>query len=191
MGAHRKPEYVAVHPFQKIPTLDHGDFRLYETHAILRYLECVRPDPQLVPADLREAAQVDQLISITNDYVVRQVSAVLSFNRRIVPLLGGTPDEEAVANGIEPARRVLADLARLLDDQPFFTGGALSLGDLMLAPHLSFLPEYNEGRDLLAEQPALLSWLERMERRPSMIATSWDALIARSGVNTKVAMAGA
>ncbi|MBX9828514.1 MAG: glutathione S-transferase family protein [Xanthobacteraceae bacterium] len=185
MGAHRAPDYVAIHPFQKIPTLDHGDFRLYETHAILRYLDRVCAGPSLVPDDPRQAARVDQLISLTNDYVVRRVSAVLSFNRRIVPLLGGRPDEEAVANGIEPAQRVLAELARLLGDGPFFAGEALSLGDLMVAPHLSFLPEYDEGRDLLAENPNLEAWLERVEARASMQATSWDALIARTGVDTK------
>lgn len=185
MGAHRAAEYVAIHPFQKIPTLDHGDFRLYETHAILRYLDRVCPGASLVPDDPRREARVDQLISLTNDYVVRQVSAVLSFNRRIVPLLGGTPDEEAVANGIEPARRVLTELARLIGDDQFFAGAALSLGDLMVAPHLSFLPEYEEGRALMAEQPNLAAWLERMEARACMRATSWDALIARTGVDTK------
>lgn len=185
MGAHRAPDYVAIHPFQKIPTLDHGDFRLYETHAILRYVDRVCAGPGLVPDDPRQAARVDQIISLTNDYVVRQVSGVLSFNRRIVPLLGGTPDEEAVANGIEPARRVLTELARLLGDQPFFAGPALSLADLMIAPHLSFLPEYDEGRDLLAQEPNLSAWLERMEARPSMKKTSWDALIAHTGIDTK------
>lgn len=110
---------------------------------------------------------------------------MLSFNRRIVPLLGGTPDEEAVANGIEPARRVITELARLLGDQHYFTGKILSLGDLMVAPHLSFLPEYEEGRELLTEQPNLFAWLERIEARPTMKATSWDALIAQTGIDTK------
>ncbi|MGJ3647876.1 glutathione S-transferase family protein [Sphingomonas sp. GlSt437] len=191
MGAHRAPDYLAVHPFQKIPTLDHGDFRLYETHAILRYLDRVCPGASLVPDDPRQAARVDQLISLTNDYVAHQVSAVLSYNRRIVPLLGGMPDEAAVASGIEPARRVLAELARLLGDRPFFAGETLSLGDLMVAPHLSFLPEYGEGRNLLAERPNLAAWLERMETRASMQATSWDALIAKTGVDTKRPIAAA
>lgn len=71
MGAHRSPDYVAIHPFQKIPTLDHGDFRLYETHAILRYLDRVCPGRSLIPDDPRQAARVDQIISLTNDYVVR------------------------------------------------------------------------------------------------------------------------
>lgn len=191
MGAHRAPAYREVHPFHKIPTLDHGDFRLYETHAILRYIDRVCPGPSLVPADPRRAARVDQMISLTNDYVVRQVSAVLSFNRRIAPLLGIQPDEEAVASSIGPARAVIAELERLLGDQPFFAGEALSLGDLMVAPHLSFLPEYQEGRDLLFAHPNLAAWLERIDSRPSMRATSWDALIERTGVDTKRPLASA
>lgn len=185
MGAHRAPEYSAIHPFHKIPTLDHGDFRLYETHAILRYLDRVCSGIALVPDDPQGAARVDQMISLTNDYVMRRVSGVLSFNRRIAPMLGLPSDEQAVADGIAPAQAVIAELARLLGDRPFFAGDFISLGDLMVAPHLSFLPEYTEGRDLLAAHPNLSAWLDAMEARPSMRTTSWDALIERTGVDTK------
>ncbi len=124
------------------------------------------------------------MISLTNDYVVRQVSAVLSFNRRIVPLLGLEPDEEAVANGMEPARVVMAELAGC-----WATNSSLRARPLARRPdggaHLSFLLEYQEGRDLLAAHPNLSAWLDRIKSRPSMRATSWDALIERTGVDTK------
>ncbi|MFW1447746.1 glutathione S-transferase N-terminal domain-containing protein, partial [Vibrio parahaemolyticus] len=38
LGAARSEEHLQIHPFGRIPILDHGDFRLYETQAILRYL---------------------------------------------------------------------------------------------------------------------------------------------------------
>lgn len=185
MGGHRGPDYRAIHPFHKIPTLDHGGFRLYETHAILRYLDRVIDGPALVPDEPRAAARVDQLISFTNDYLVRRVSAVLSFNRLIAPMLGLPADEAAVAAGLAPAAEVIAELAHLLADQRCFGGDSVSLGDLMVAPHLDFLREYQEGRDLLAAHPTLGEWIERMAARPSFAATTWDALIEKTGVNSK------
>jgi hypothetical protein len=38
-GAHRSPEHLARHPFGRVPVLEHGRFSLYETQAILRYLD--------------------------------------------------------------------------------------------------------------------------------------------------------
>src|SRR4051812_40950946 len=40
-GQHKSPEHLERHPFGRIPVLDHGDFRLYETQAILRYLDAI------------------------------------------------------------------------------------------------------------------------------------------------------
>ena len=48
-GTLKSDEHLARHPFSKMPVLDHGDFRLYETQAILRYIERVVPKPPLSP----------------------------------------------------------------------------------------------------------------------------------------------
>src|SRR3954470_7419900 len=138
MGANRTPEYRAIHPFHKIPTLDHGDFRLYETAAILRYLDRMANAPALVPGDARMAARMDQLISITGCYVAPRISGALSFPRRVAPMFGIPVDDEAVAAAIEPAAETLDEIARLLGDQVFMAGDAITLADLMLAPHISF-----------------------------------------------------
>ena len=50
-GTSRSPEHLARHPFGRMPVLEDGDFTLYETQAILRYLERRAPSPALVPAD--------------------------------------------------------------------------------------------------------------------------------------------
>jgi glutathione S-transferase len=94
MGAHRVPEYRAIHPFHKIPTLDHGDFRLYETTAILRYLDRMADTPALVPDDARAVARMDQMISITACYVAPRISGALSFPRRVAPMIGLPVDEK-------------------------------------------------------------------------------------------------
>jgi glutathione S-transferase len=45
----RSPEHLARHPFGRIPVLEHGHFRLYETQASLRYIDRTLPGPLLAP----------------------------------------------------------------------------------------------------------------------------------------------
>ena len=42
-GESKSEEYLKRHPFGRIPAFQHGDFALYETQAILRYLDDVFP----------------------------------------------------------------------------------------------------------------------------------------------------
>ena len=44
------PEYRALNPYGRIPTLVDGELVLYESSAILEYLELAHPQPPLVPA---------------------------------------------------------------------------------------------------------------------------------------------
>ena len=54
-GSLRMPEHLSLHPFGRVPILDHGEFRLYETQAILRYIDRVCPGIPLTPAEPRRA----------------------------------------------------------------------------------------------------------------------------------------
>ena len=65
-GTLRAPEHAARHPFGRIPVVDHGDFSLYETQAILRYIDRIVPRPALTPAEPRAAARMDQLMNIND-----------------------------------------------------------------------------------------------------------------------------
>ena len=58
-------------------------------------------------------------------------------------------------------------------------GDALSLADLLLAPHLSMFALALEGAQILREHDNLSRWLARIEARPSMVATTWDKLLER------------
>src|ERR1700761_6164198 len=54
-GTFRSAEHLARHPFGRVPVLEHGSFILYETQAILRYLDRLLPAPALVPSDPESA----------------------------------------------------------------------------------------------------------------------------------------
>jgi glutathione S-transferase len=140
----------------------------------------VVPGPKLQPEEPRAAAHMDQLIGITDWYLMPQVSATITFNRVVAPRFNLPVDEDAIAKALPNARICLAEIGRLLDGHTWMAGDALSLADLLLAPHLSMFAEAPEGAQILQEHENLRRWLARMEARPSMQATNWDKLLERA-----------
>ena len=50
-GSFRQSPHIERHPFGKVPVFEHDGFMVYETQAILRYIDRVLPNPPLTPAD--------------------------------------------------------------------------------------------------------------------------------------------
>ena len=183
-GTLRSPQHLSRHPFGRVPVLEHGDFRLYETQAILRYLDRVVPDPQLTPRDPRRAARMDQAMNINDWYLFPGAGAVIGFQRVVGPrLMGLTPDEGAIAAALPKARAVFEELAQLLGEQAYLSGESVTLADLMLAPQLDFLEQTPEWAALSSQHQNLRQWLARMQSRPSLRATTWEQVAARTAAS--------
>jgi len=173
--APRSPEHLARHPFGRVPVLEHDGFLLYETQAILRYLDRVLPTPSLTPADPKRAARMDQVMNVNDWYLFQGVGNVIGFHRVIGPrFMGLKPDEAAIEAAMPKARAVFAELARLLGKQPYFAGETLTLADLLVAPQIGFFTQTPEWAVLGVPHPNLVAWLARMEARPSLQATTWE-----------------
>jgi glutathione S-transferase len=169
--------HISRHPFGRVPVLEHDGFMLYETQAILRYLDRVLPAPPLTPADPRAAARMDQVMNINDWYLFQGVNSVIGFHRIVAPrLLGLAPDEAAIAASMPKAHTVVNELARLLGAQAYFAGERVTLADLMIAPQLSFIADTPEWTALSAGHRNLVDWLARMNARPSFQATTWEKL---------------
>jgi glutathione S-transferase len=178
-GTFRQHPHIARHPFGKVPVLEHDGFQLYETQAILRYLDRILPSPPLTPANTRDAALMDQVIGITDCYLFQGVCSIIAFQRVVGPkLMGTTPDEAAIEGAMPRARIVFDELARLLGSKTFMVGETISLADLHAGPHLSFMEETPEWAELTAAHSNLVDWLARMQARPSFVATTWEGVAA-------------
>lgn len=169
-------ENLARHPFGRIPAIEHGDFALYETQAIVRYIDAAFDGPSLTPADPRAMARMSQVMNIVDWYVSPSIGGGIEWNRIVAPIFGLPVDEAAVAAAIEPARTCLAALEAILGGQSYFAGETVSLADLHAIPFLELLPDTPEGADLLAGSP-LLGWLERMAVRSSVRNTGMRAIM--------------
>jgi glutathione S-transferase len=181
-GTLKVEPHIRRHPFGRIPVLEHGGFTLYEAAAILRYLDRIIPEPALTPADPKAAARMDQLLNISDWYLFLGCGNVIGFQRVVGPrLLGMAPDEAAIAAAMPAAHKVFAELSRLLGVQSYMTGSAVTLADIMIAAHLDFFSQTPEWAALTADAANLVTWLARMNERPSQKATTWDA-VAKMGV---------
>jgi len=178
-GAHRQPPHLARHPFGKVPVLEHGDFTLYETQAILRYIDRILPEPALTPDGAKNAARMDQVMNICDCYFFRGVGNVIAFERVVGPaLMGKTPDEAAIAAAMPAGKLVFAELSKLLGEAPYFGGPKVSLADVQVAPHMDFFTGIPEWNDLTGGHENLQRWIARMNERPSMQATTWPKVSA-------------
>jgi len=176
-GTFRSEPHISRHPFGRVPVLDHDGFVLYETQAILRYLDRVLPSPALTPADAKAAGRMDQLMNICDWYLFQGVANVIGFQRVVKPRLMGQPaDEAAIAQAMPKAQAVFEELSRLLGDRTYFAGDAVSLADLMIAPQLDFFTLTPEWAPLTAQRTNLSAWLGRMSDRASMNATTWERI---------------
>jgi glutathione S-transferase len=169
--------HISRHPFGRVPVLEHDGALLYETQAILRYLDRVLPIPPLTPSEPLVAARMDQVMNICDWYLFNGVNNVIGFQRIIRPRFLGEPtDETAIAGAMPQAHAVFNELSRLLGSSPHFAGEEFSLADLMIAPQLDFLSQTPEWPPLTASTANLVAWLARMNVRESFKATTTERI---------------
>jgi glutathione S-transferase len=172
LGQHREAPHLSRQPFGKVPAFEHDGFQLYETQAILRYIDEAFAGTPLQPEPVKEFARMNQIMGIVDAYGWPAIAGKILFNRALLPrLFGGTPDEAAIAAALPQARLVLSEIDRLMGDNPFLVHAHLSLADLMVFPLLYYFARVPEGEAPLAERPRLRGWLGRMEGRGSVAAT--------------------
>src|SRR6516165_9796547 len=88
-----KPAHLALHPFNRVPILQHGDFTVYETSAIVSYVEETFDHVGLRPNSPRDRARMDQWVSAVNSYYYPYMIYHVSHERRVFPELGIASDE--------------------------------------------------------------------------------------------------
>ena len=169
--AYGEAPHLARHPFAKVPAFEHDGFALYETQAILRYIDEGFPASPLQPTDLHQFARMNQIIAIVDAYAYPSIGGVILFNLMVARHLGLPVDEAAVAASLPRARLCLAEIARLQGDQPFLAGERISLADLMVIPLFHYFSRLPEGEAALAEHATLRAWLARMAERQSFHVT--------------------
>ena len=161
-------EYLELHPFGRIPALQHGDFDLFETDAIVNYIGSAFPGPPLVCEEPRQRARMHQLMRIADNYAY----PTLVWKCYVPAEKGFEPDED-VKRQAEKILDVMEDLAA----EPWLTGPQITLADLYIWPILTYFRLTEFGRDSAAKRDRLTAWVKRMSQHPVSVATRFDAEI--------------
>ncbi len=158
-GAHRKPPYLELNPYGRVPTLVDDGFVLYESTAILEYLEATHPQPPLMPADVRERARVALHMKLCDLQLSRQTGIII-FPKRFLPK--DRWDEQAMAQAKKDIEKHLAILDPQLAGKEYLVGGRYTLAEVCYTPFVEFFPLME-----ITPPPAVAAWTKRLLDRPS------------------------
>jgi glutathione S-transferase len=154
-----KQSYLKINPNGLVPTLEDGDFILWESHAILRYLAARRSGGALYPTDPRLRAIVDQWLDWQAAHQAHVVRGLVKLFRR--------PGEDA-SKAVDEARYLAEPLFVILDERlrqaAFVAGPTFTLADIPNAIGARRWLSLPIERPAL---PALEEWVARTSARPA------------------------
>lgn len=163
--------YLDLHPFGRVPLLTHGEFRLFETGAITRYVDRAFAGPSLQPEDAAGLARMDQLVAVLDAYgywpMVRQVASHGFFR----PFMGEKSDRAEIEVGLAASTPVLSFLDKVAAEGAILSGRHITLADWHLAPMIDYFVRAEEGSAALARHTALQRWWDRLTGHDLLRAT--------------------
>jgi glutathione S-transferase len=169
-GGQRQETFLALNPNGRVPVLVDGDFVLWESTAIMRYLSA-KSGGVLSPSTARGQAEVDRWLAWQLAHLGPAMSKV-AFERIVKKLTGqGAPDEAAIAAGTTEFAKLSAILDGALAGREY-VAGTLSIADFALASHYSLASTC--GLDVVP-YPRVNAWLARVLGRDSMRHALADA----------------
>ncbi len=160
-GAHLQPDFLAINPMGKLPAIEDGSFKLWESGAILLYL--TEKYDQL-PASLEERAEINQWLFFANATLIPGIFVPTNLEREYP--------------------RLFKPLNDIFQHQPFLLGEQFSVADvavgsvlayipILLKLDLSFYPEevINSIKHLAKidfnPYPGVVSYIQRIGERPA------------------------
>jgi glutathione S-transferase len=156
-----EPWFLALNPNGRIPLLVDGDFALWESNSIVRYLAAKHALGTLCPASLEVRAQAERWMDWQLSVLIGPVTTVF-VNLVRTPAAG--PDLRAIERAIPEANRAALLLDGHLARHDFVAGGELSIGDIPVGAVMHrWLALAGVERPPL---PHVDAWQKRLAERP-------------------------
>ncbi|MGK7928835.1 MAG: glutathione S-transferase family protein, partial [Spirulina sp.] len=125
-GEQFKPEFLEINPFHHIPVIIDEGFKVFESLAILDYLEAKYPEPQLMPTDAESIAKVRMVELVTLNELIPPT----------FPLMKKALEFEVPPEQLEKSQKQVATVLQFFEDrldenQPYFLGDRLTFADIV------------------------------------------------------------
>jgi glutathione S-transferase len=157
-GNTQTPDYLAMNPNAKVPTVIDGDLVIWESHTILRYLAALNA-PGLHGASPAERTHVERWM----DWLLASMNTLY-----VTVFKDSKKDPGERAAGFDAAGKdlaaqmVIAD--RYIADRPWFAGDAFSLADIAMGPIMARCLGFPIDKP---DMPNLARWIGDLEQRPA------------------------
>jgi len=174
-GEYKSPAHLARQPFGKVPAVEDGDFIMYESRAICRYLVdkyADNSDIKLVPSDIKERAIFEQWMSLESTTYTPEITVILK-NFFGVRYFNIPRDDEACKKAGENLFRDGAVLNKQLDGKTWIVNDKFSLVDICFLTYLVPIVDEPEIKEWFAKYPNIAAWFKNATARPG-----WQKVIA-------------
>ena len=181
-----------LNPVGKVPTLEHDGQVISDSSDIAIYLEERFPDPPLLPRGVEDRARCHLLEDWADESlyfyearlrftfaqnVARTAELLVAGENPIMKRLGSVVGQRSMRSvlakqgiGRKSEEAVLRDLARhaeavagILGARDWLIGDQLTLADISVFVQLACIRSTAEGEKILAAQPTVLGWMERVD----------------------------
>ncbi len=157
----KSPEYLALNPIGKMPTLVDGDFVLPESEVIAQYVDDKHPENSLMPTDAIGKARVRLISRLVDVYMVPHLGGL--FNAR--------KDPDGTAETLEGMAKSLDYIEHYRTPTDIYAvGNKFTLADCTLIPMFFFFDVFNgqlKTAELVAARPGLAAWWARAQSNES------------------------
>lgn len=160
-GENTTPNYLAKHPFGKVPTLEIDGVKIYETAAIIYYLNQNLADGKYAPPDLLGQTRMRQIMAIIDSYLYQPAVGTIVIQNLIVPTQGGQTDTTAVKEAIAPTQKALKAIEDLFSGSPFLVSSLITIADFYLIPIFVYLEQTPQFSQVTANTPKLQNWWQQ------------------------------
>ncbi|WP_022706285.1 glutathione S-transferase family protein [Paracoccus zeaxanthinifaciens] len=158
-GAHKAPDFLRISPFGLVPAIDDDGFTLADSNAILVYLVGSHaPDAGWIPADPKDAAEVQRWLSIAADDIYAGPCAA-----RLVKVFGTDHDHAAA---VARAHRLLSVMEAHLAGRDWLAADRVTIADVAGYSYVAHAPE---GGVDLSPYARVRAWIDRIESLPGFV----------------------
>lgn len=159
----KHPEVLRINPKRQVPVLIDGDLEIFDSTQIFEYLETIKPEPALWPADPKARARA-RLLEHKSDEV---------YFPPVVRLMGlqGTPDDPAAAEARAAALAFYDGMEKAMGDNEWLAG-SYSYADI--AFYMAQIFGDRMGAPMTDAHPKLQAWRDHMSARPAVRQVAGD-----------------
>ena len=150
-GEQFKPDFLTISPFHHVPVVVDDGLRIIESMAILDYLESKYSNKPLLPTDSSKLAKVRMAQMVANN----ELSSL------VIPLISETESPQ-LSKAKRKIKRILKFLAELLEDDDYFGGDKISLGDVVAGNSILLVGKLGFN---LSQFAKIDRWCDRLMQR--------------------------